>query len=69
MVAGQSRVGPLDPPAFLDGQGFVGRAGIFRLLPDGRAERGLAVLEVNQGSTQVVDPAPLAFREPLTAAY
>ncbi|HEX2524961.1 MAG TPA: penicillin-binding protein activator [Geminicoccus sp.] len=67
MVAGQSRAGPLDPAAFLDSQGFVGRAGIFRLLPDGRTERGLAVLEVNQGTAQVVDPAPLTFREQFAA--
>ncbi|MEZ5810675.1 MAG: penicillin-binding protein activator [Rhizobiaceae bacterium] len=42
--------------------GFSGYAGIFRFLPDGTNERGLAVYEVSDGTTRVVSPAPKAFR-------
>lgn len=42
-------------------QGFQGTAGIFRLLPDGTNERGLAVAEVQAGQVVVLDPAPRAF--------
>lgn len=42
-------------------RGFAGIDGVFRFRTDGLAERGLAILEVNNGSTRVVDPAPTAF--------
>jgi len=41
--------------------GFAGVTGIFRLFPDGRNERGLAVFEVVDGTPDMVDPAPRAF--------
>ena len=41
--------------------GFAGADGIFRLLPDGTAERGLAVLQVEHTGTTVVSPAPESF--------
>jgi branched-chain amino acid transport system substrate-binding protein len=41
--------------------GFAGADGIFRLLPDGTAERGLAVLQVEQDGTSVLSPAPESF--------
>ena len=41
--------------------GFVGLDGIFRLLPSGQIQRGLAVLEVSQAGTKIVDPAPATF--------
>ena len=65
MVAQLSNLGPIDLPRLTDRQGFLGRAGIFRLLPDGKTERGLAVLEVNQGTLRVVDPAPVHFADQL----
>lgn len=43
--------------------GFAGIDGLFRLLPDGTSERGLAVLEVQKFSSKVVDPAPSAFSQ------
>lgn len=43
------------------GQGFQGTAGIFRLLPDGTNERGLAVAQVQGKRVVVVSPAPRAF--------
>ncbi len=42
--------------------GFLGVDGIFRFLPDGRSQRGLAVYEIGSGgSMRVVDPAPRTF--------
>jgi len=47
--------------ALTDSNGFAGVDGIFRLLPDGTNQRGLAVLEVEQNGVRVIDPAPLSF--------
>ncbi len=44
--------------------GFAGVEGIFRLLPTGTAERGLAVMEVTRTGTVEVDPAPQSFVPP-----
>jgi ABC-type branched-subunit amino acid transport system substrate-binding protein len=41
--------------------GFSGIDGLFRLLPDGTCERGLAILEVREGGPRVIDPAPSSF--------
>jgi hypothetical protein len=41
--------------------GFVGVNGIFRLLPDGTNERGLAIAQVRNGQALVIDPAPRSF--------
>jgi len=41
--------------------GFAGVDGLFRLLPDGTSERGLAILEVRQGGPRVIDSAPRSF--------
>ena len=50
--------------------GFAGRLGIFRLLPSGLSEHGLAVVEITGGSsTRLLDPAPSAFTPGLAAAY
>lgn len=46
-----------------DPQGFVGGAGIFRLRPDGLAEHGLAVVQVEDGHGRVIDAAPASFAE------
>jgi branched-chain amino acid transport system substrate-binding protein len=45
--------------------GFAGHDGIFRFLPDGTAERGLAVLEVGPRAATVVSPAPETFAAPI----
>lgn len=53
------RPGGLTAAAVTDPEGFAGRSGVFRALPDGRVERALAVLEVQAGGgTTVIDPAP-----------
>lgn len=41
--------------------GFSGIDGIFRFLPDGQVQRGLAVLELQPEGFVEVDPAPQAF--------
>jgi ABC-type branched-subunit amino acid transport system substrate-binding protein len=41
--------------------GFAGVDGLFRLLPDGTSERGLAILEVGQGGPRQIDAAPRSF--------
>ena len=43
------------------GSGFAGVDGLFRLLPDGTSERGLAILEVRAYGPQMIEPAPANF--------
>jgi branched-chain amino acid transport system substrate-binding protein len=43
--------------------GFAGADGIFRLHPDGTAERGLAVLQVGPSGATTLSPAPESFAE------
>ncbi len=51
------------PEALTDGNGFAGVDGIFRLMPDGTNQRGLAVLEVESKGARVIDPAPVSFAD------
>ena len=37
--------------------------GIFRFLPNGEIQRGLAVLEMTKDGLVVLDPAPQSFEE------
>ncbi len=41
--------------------GFNGVDGLFRFLPNGENQRGLAVLEITNGSATVIDNAPSSF--------
>jgi ABC-type branched-subunit amino acid transport system substrate-binding protein len=41
--------------------GFFGIDGIFRLLPDGKVERGLAIMEMQRGGPVVIEAAPQSF--------
>ncbi len=41
--------------------GYVGIDGAFRLLPDGRSERSLAIYEVTQDGNVIIDAAPASF--------
>lgn len=45
--------------------GYAGVDGIFRFLPDGLSERGLAVLEMQRNELKVLDPAPTSFAKPV----
>lgn len=49
------------PAVLTNGNGFSGVAGLFRLLPDGNVERGLAVVEMSPGGQTIRDPAPTTF--------
>jgi len=41
--------------------GFAGVNGVFRLLPNGTNERGLAIAEIQENQVVVIDPAPRSF--------
>ena len=41
--------------------GFQGVSGVFRLLPDGTNERGLAIATIRDQTVVVIDPAPRGF--------
>lgn len=56
---GDFSVGALTNP-----DGYAGLDGIFRLLPDGVTQRGLAVLEMRRDAFPVVSPAPTTFQVP-----
>ncbi|MBA3908307.1 MAG: penicillin-binding protein activator [Rhodobacter sp.] len=52
---------PVSRSALTQPAGFAGVSGIFRLLPNGTNERGLAVAAIRDGQVVVVDPAPRSF--------
>lgn len=61
-VLAQEESGPnFSAVALTATNGFFGRDGIFRFLPDGTTQRGLAVLEVQRRDFKVVDDAPDSF--------
>ena len=45
-------------------QGFFGVEGLFRLMPDGISERGLAIMEVRKNGVQLLKDAPKRFSMP-----
>jgi Periplasmic binding protein len=47
--------------ALTQSQGFVGVNGVFRLLGDGTAERGLAIAQIQNQNVVVIDAAPRSF--------
>ena len=51
----------VNPANLMDSQGFTGVDGLFRLLPDGTAERGLAVRELIRNGSKETAPAPDKF--------
>lgn len=61
---GQARQGSpsFDRASIINPNGFSGIDGIFRFRPDGMAERGLAIIELRNGQSVVVDPAPRNFQ-------
>ena len=50
--------------AIADPNGFAGVDGIFRFLPNGTIQRGLAIIEVTGTGFSVVRGAPRSFQEP-----
>lgn len=58
LAGGGREANPYAPDSLTRASGFSGIDGIFRLQPDGTAERGLAILEVQKFGVSVVEPAP-----------
>ena len=64
LVAALSRTqGPrrFSDAVLTNASGFNGADGVFRFHAEGRNDRGLAVLEINNGEATVVSPAPHSF--------
>lgn len=55
------RRGRFEASAITDPNGYFGADGLFRLMPDGSVERGMAILEIQPGGIQTIDPAPKSF--------
>jgi ABC-type branched-subunit amino acid transport system substrate-binding protein len=64
VLARQPNGADFSAAALTNPSGFSGLNGIFRLLPDGITERGLAVLELHRTGSTVIDPAPQTFQRP-----
>jgi ABC-type branched-subunit amino acid transport system substrate-binding protein len=47
-------------------EGFNGIDGIFRFRPDGGVERGLSIMELQNGRIETIDPAPTSFVPPVS---
>jgi Periplasmic binding protein len=60
-LARKSNGAPITREALTQGAGFAGVSGIFRLLPNGTNERGLAVATIRGGQVVVIDGAPRSF--------
>lgn len=60
-LARASKGAPLSKSALTQPAGFAGVSGIFRLLPNGTNERGLAVATIRGGQVVVIDSAPRSF--------
>lgn len=60
-LARSSKGAPITRDALTQSAGFAGVSGIFRLLPNGTNERGLAVATIRGGQVAVIDPAPRSF--------
>ena len=64
LAAALARNGGSDPfnqAALTSVSGFNGADGVFRFRADGTNERGLAVMEINDGAARVISPAPRSF--------
>ncbi len=64
LAAALARNGGSDPfnqAALTSVSGFNGANGVFRFRADGTNERGLAVMEINDGAAKVISPAPRSF--------
>ncbi len=60
-VLGKAAPPDFDAARLTQRNGFAGVDGVFRLLPTGLAERGLAILEVQRDGFRIASPAPEAF--------
>jgi ABC-type branched-subunit amino acid transport system substrate-binding protein len=53
--------GAISAQSLTQGSGFAGVGGVFRLLPNGSNERGLAIAQIRNNPVVVIDPAPRSF--------
>jgi len=60
-LAAQGSPDALSRSALTQPQGFQGTAGIFRLLPDGTNQRGLAVATIQNNQVVILESAPRSF--------
>jgi ABC-type branched-subunit amino acid transport system substrate-binding protein len=60
-LVGAGKSDALTGAALTQSAGFQGVGGIFRLLPDGTNQRGLAVATIQDRKVVVIDPAPASF--------
>jgi hypothetical protein len=60
-LLGTGQPDALSRAALTQGSGFAGVNGIFRLLPDGTNERGLAVAVIRDNAVVILDAAPRSF--------
>ncbi len=63
-LVGQGNADALSQASLTQGSGYAGVNGVFRLLPDGTNERGLAVAQIRNNEVVVIDPAPRSFGGP-----
>lgn len=57
------RAGEFSAATITNPGGFAGVDGIFRLLPDGTNQRGLAVMQVTRDGPREISPAPSSFAD------
>jgi ABC-type branched-subunit amino acid transport system substrate-binding protein len=60
-LAGRTGSGPISAANLTQGSGFAGVNGVFRLLPNGTNERGLAIAQIQNNQVVIIDPAPRGF--------
>ncbi len=60
-LAAQGKNDALTRAALTQPAGFIGVNGVFRLLPDGTNQRGLAVATIQDNQVVIIDPAPRSF--------
>jgi ABC-type branched-subunit amino acid transport system substrate-binding protein len=60
-LARTSKGAPISREALTQSAGFAGVSGVFRFLPNGTNQRGLAVATIRGNQVVVVDPAPRSF--------
>ncbi|WP_187428947.1 hypothetical protein ROLI_036190 [Roseobacter fucihabitans] len=60
-LVSQGQSDALSGAALTQGAGFRGASGIFRLLPNGSNQRGLAVATISESQVSILSPAPQSF--------
>lgn len=63
-LVSQGQSNALTGAALTQGAGFRGASGIFRLLPNGSNQRGLAVATISEAQVSILSPAPQSFGGP-----